>query len=73
MVEMMAEGIVEIWFQFLDAKTQMGADVTISGIVSTPDYGANNGQYYVQDETGGINIIHFSNNGLVAIGDEVRN
>lgn len=55
-----------------NAKTQMDANVTISGIVSTPDYGANNGQYYVQDETGGINIIHFSNNGLVEIGDEVE-
>jgi len=55
-----------------DAKSQIGSNVTISGIVSTPDYGANNGQYYVQDETAGINIIHFSNNGLVEIGDEVE-
>jgi len=49
-----------------------GTEVTISGIVTTPDYGFNNGQYYIQDNTGGINIFHPGNQGLVNSGDEVE-
>ena len=34
----------------------VGTEVQIEGIVTTNDYGFNNGQFYVQDETGGINV-----------------
>lgn len=47
-------------------------EVTIQGIVTTPDYGFSNGQYYVQDATGGINIFHSGSQGLVNDGDEVE-
>ena len=53
------------------AKSSPGATVTITGIVTTPDYGFNNGQYFVQDATAGVNIYHAGNFGLVEAGDEV--
>ncbi|MEQ9468682.1 MAG: endonuclease [Ekhidna sp.] len=49
-----------------------GQEFTIVGIVTTPDYGSSNGQYFVQDATGGINIYHEGNHGLVSYGDEVQ-
>ncbi|MGF1671402.1 MAG: hypothetical protein ACFCU6_13215, partial [Balneolaceae bacterium] len=39
-----------------DARTQDGEVVTIEGILNTPDYGFNNNQFFMQDETGGINV-----------------
>lgn len=32
--------------------------VTIEGVISSPDYGFNHGQFFVQDSTGGINVFH---------------
>ncbi|WP_370089041.1 endonuclease [Ekhidna sp.] len=49
-----------------------GQEFTIVGIVTTLDYGSTNGQYFVQDATGGINIYHAGNQGLVSYGDEVQ-
>ncbi len=49
-----------------------GQEFTIEGIVTTPDYGGSHGQYFVQDETGGINIFHSGNQGLVSRGDLVQ-
>lgn len=54
------------------ARGMMGSTVTIKGIVTTPDYGFNNGQYFIQDATGGINIFHGGNFGLVSPGDDVE-
>ncbi len=54
-----------------DARSQDGQTVTISGVVSSNDYGFNNGQYYVQDGTGGINVFHAGNFGIVEAGDNV--
>lgn len=54
------------------ARSMMGETVKIQGIVTTPDYGFNNGQYFIQDGTAGINIFHGGNFGLVAPGDEVE-
>lgn len=51
--------------------------VTVTGVINTNDYGFNDGQFYIQDETAGINI--FANdlggeNGeaLFAAGDTIR-
>ncbi len=33
-----------------------GAQVQIEGVVTTNDYGFNNGQFFVQDATGGVNV-----------------
>lgn len=41
-----------------DARGQDGQEVTIVGIMNTPDYGFNDGQFFVQDSTGGINIFY---------------
>ncbi len=41
-----------------DARALDGQTVTIEGIMNTPDYGFNNGQFYVQDSTGGINVFY---------------
>lgn len=41
-----------------DARGMDGEEVTIQGVMNTPDYGFNNGQFYVQDSTGGINIFY---------------
>lgn len=49
-----------------------GSEYTIEGIVTTPDYGGSNGQYFVQDESAGINVFHSSNHGLVSMGDLVQ-
>lgn len=49
-----------------------GQEFTVVGIVTTPDYGSSNGQYFVQDATGGINIYHAGNQGGVSYGDEVQ-
>ncbi|MGB3467989.1 MAG: choice-of-anchor J domain-containing protein, partial [Cyclobacteriaceae bacterium] len=54
------------------ARSKAGETVKIRGIVTTPDYGFNNGQYFIQDATGGINIFHVGNFGLVEPGDEVE-
>lgn len=32
--------------------------VTIQGIINCPDYGFNNGQFFVQDSTGGVNVFY---------------
>lgn len=55
-----------------EAKQKPGETVTIVGYVNTPDYGFTNGQYYIQDDSAGINIIHFGNFGLVQRGNIVR-
>ncbi len=55
-----------------NARSMMGQTVSIKGIVTTPDYGFNNGQYFIQDATGGINIFHGGSFGLVSPGDEVE-
>ncbi len=47
-------------------------EVSIRGTVSTPDMGNTSGNYYVQDETGGILIYHAGNHDLVEMGDEVE-
>ncbi|MFT7234075.1 MAG: hypothetical protein ACI8TA_003304, partial [Cyclobacteriaceae bacterium] len=54
------------------AKQMPGETVTIVGYVNTPDYGFTNGQYYIQDDSAGINIIHFGNFGLVQRGNIVK-
>jgi hypothetical protein len=41
-----------------EARAMAGSTVIIEGVMSTPDYGFNNGQFYVQDETGGINVFY---------------
>ena len=41
-----------------DARGMDGMTVTIEGIMNTPDYGFSNGQYFMQDSTGGINIFY---------------
>lgn len=43
-----------------DARTLAGVDttVTIEVIMTTPDYGFNDGQFYVQDSTAGINVFY---------------
>ncbi|MEM6522499.1 MAG: DUF5689 domain-containing protein [Bacteroidota bacterium] len=53
-------------------RSMAGMEVKIQGIVTTPDYGFNNGQFYVQDGTAGINVFWGGNFGQVAIGDEVE-
>ena len=54
-----------------DARGMDSETVTITGIVTTPDFGFTAGNYFIQDETGGITITHFDNNGLVSSGDNV--
>ena len=49
-----------------------GTEVTIKGVLTTPDYGFNNGQFFVQDETGGINIFWGGNNTDWMAGDSVE-
>lgn len=41
-----------------EARGMDGMSVTIEGIMNTPDYGFNDGQFYVQDATAGINIFY---------------
>jgi hypothetical protein len=41
-----------------DARGMDGQEVTIVGIMNTPDYGFNDGQFFVQDTTGGINVFY---------------
>lgn len=41
-----------------EARAMAGSTVIIEGVMSTPDYGFNNGQFYLQDETGGINVFY---------------
>lgn len=43
-----------------DARTLAGEDttVTIEVIMTTPDFGFNDGQFYVQDSTAGINVFY---------------
>ncbi len=48
-----------------------GSSAYVSGVVTTPDYGTSNGQFYIQDQTGGLNIFYGDNNGLVSAGDRV--
>lgn len=48
-----------------------GTEVRVKGVVTTPDYGFSHGQYFIQDGTGGINIFHAGNQGLVVKGNEV--
>lgn len=55
-----------------EAKTMPGELVSIVGYVNTPDYGFSNGQYYIQDDSAGINIIHFGNFGAVQRGNIVK-
>ncbi len=54
-----------------EAKQMNDENVTVKAIVTTPDYGFSNGQYFIQDNTGGINIFHDDNFGLVSPGDSV--
>ncbi|MEM7298921.1 MAG: lamin tail domain-containing protein, partial [Bacteroidota bacterium] len=54
-----------------EARAATGV-VTIQGTVITPDYGFSNGQYYIQDATGGINVFHSGSQGLVSQGDLVQ-
>lgn len=49
-----------------------GQEFTVEGVVTTPDYGGSHGQYFLQDDTGGINIFHLNNKGLVNRGDLVQ-
>jgi hypothetical protein len=37
---------------------QVGAPLQVTGTVTTPDFGYNNGQFYMQDATGGIQIYY---------------
>ncbi|HBQ58474.1 MAG TPA: hypothetical protein DD671_02315, partial [Balneolaceae bacterium] len=54
-----------------DARTYQDSSLVISGIASTPNYGFNNGQWFLQDETGGINVIFFGEGDIeVEPGDE---
>ncbi len=46
-------------------------EVTVQGIVTTPDFGFGNDQYFIQDATAGINIFNGADAG-VNIGDEVE-
>jgi len=39
-------------------EMENGSEVSITGIITTPDYGFNNGQFFVQDETAGINVFY---------------
>ncbi len=41
-----------------DARGMAGSTVTIEGVMNTPDYGFGNGQFFVQDATGGINVFY---------------
>ena len=42
-----------------EARTlQVGAPLQVTGTVTTPDFGYNNGQFYMQDATGGIQIYY---------------
>ena len=44
-----------------EARTmQVGTEVTVHGVINCPDYGFNNGQFYIQDATAGINIFYNS-------------
>ncbi len=54
------------------ARSQDGQTVTISGVVTTPDYGFGNGQFFVQDATAGINVFWTGNFGVVSLGDIVE-
>ena len=39
--------------------------VLIEGVINCPDYGFNNGQFYLQDSTGGINVFYANFGGAV--------
>ncbi|MDR9417319.1 MAG: carbohydrate binding domain-containing protein, partial [Gracilimonas sp.] len=54
-----------------DARALQDSSVAITGITSTPNYGFNNGQWFIEDETGGINVF-FSGEGDLEVdpGDE---
>lgn len=41
-----------------EARAMTKGKVTIDGIMTTPDYGFNSGQFFVQDETAGINVFY---------------
>ena len=42
-----------------EARTmEVGTEVTVRGVINCPDYGFNNGQFFVQDTTAGINIFY---------------
>ncbi|GIV57985.1 MAG: hypothetical protein KatS3mg042_0898 [Rhodothermaceae bacterium] len=55
-----------------------GTRVTVQGIVTTPDYGFSSGNFFLQDESGGINVFDPNNGGNsdgitpYAAGQEVR-
>jgi len=54
-------GTSVVWGQVTkirDARSADGQEVTIEGIMNTPDYGFSNGQFFVQDSTGGINVFY---------------
>jgi len=49
-----------------------GQEFTVEGVVTTLDYGSSNGQFFIQDESAGINVFYGGNQGLVSRGDRVR-
>ncbi len=51
-----------------NARGNSGADVILTGIVNSNDYGFNDSQFYIQDETGGINVF-YNDQGINTIGD----
>ena len=54
-----------------EALGMSGKTVSIVAVVSSPDYGFSNGQYFIQDLTGGLNAIHFGSQGNVKRNDIV--
>lgn len=41
-----------------EARAMTKGKVTIDGVMTTPDYGFNSGQFFVQDETAGVNVFY---------------
>lgn len=49
----------------------VGTEVTIKGVVTTPDHGFEDGNYFIQDQTAGVLIFHEDGFGGVSRGEEV--
>lgn len=53
----LVRGEIQTSFSVSEIKSLSdSAEVSISGVMTTPDYGETNGRFFVQDATGGVNV-----------------